>query len=829
MSDLWLLVVRAIGARPLRAMLTAASVALGIAVVLAVQIAIAGLTVQAGEAQVQQAGASSLDVRVDVGSGLEPAQITTLSDLPGVVQAVPLYEKQVTAGPAGSSLVGNAVTLVGLQDSTAALRSVSVVTGRLPIPGSTSEVAIDQGLSTSLTGGFGSPIRLGQKLQLITGSGPDLYTVVGFTSGTSGGPSFTHNAVFVDDAAMLGQFGLGLHTPLVALRFGPGATVAAVSSEVHAAFGPAVTTYDPRASASAPLQDLEPLLVLATVLSLIVGAGVTANSAALAAFERRREIGLLRAAGASSRQVFRLFAAEVATVAAAGVPLGVVGGLVLGALFNSSLAPADLAMPALMPQGGQVVAAIAAGLGASLVGGLLPLFAAARLPILDSLRPHPIGEHQRPSMLLRVASPALLVVAAICFLSSASGVVALGIVTLLLGLVVALPLLAPLVIRLLALAASPFVSGAQPGAAHLIRARNRTAVTTAGLAIAVATAVGASALTAGALTASDSWVSHLFAGDTLVTSPVTQNDQVAAAINSSPGVAQATALRFLSETVAGASEGVTAIDPAAYNSLGGLDVVSGDRTAALNALENGPSFLEPAGLAAATGWTIGSQLPVQTQNGIVYFTVVGMVSHSFPSGDGGESLIMADDLARTYFGATADGFDDLVVTTHGSAAAVSATAASYGMRAVPVSTIAGDARDALQHSIGLLLAVAIISVIIAMLAVVNTLLVNVRQGTRELALLRAVGLGSRQAMRRVLTEAGLLAGAATLIGVAAGSLIAVPMLQASSTATFDPGFVFPLETVVVLILVVVLAAIVATMGPARRAVRTSVLSALRHE
>ena len=151
------------------------------------------------------------------------------------------------------------------------------------------------------------------------------------------------------------------------------------------------------------------------------------------------------------------------------------------------------------------------------------------------------------------------------------------------------------------------------------------------------------------------------------------------------------------------------------------------------------------------------------------------------------------------------------------------------MRAVPVSVIESDARDALQHSIGLVLAVAVISVIIAMLAVVNTLLVNVRQGTRELALLRAVGLGSRQAMRRVLTEAGLLAGAATLIGVAAGCLIAVPMLQASTTPTFAPGFVFPFETVIVLMLVVVLAAVVATIGPARRAVRTSVLSALRHE
>ena len=99
------------------------------------------------------------------------------------------------------------MTLVGLQDSSAALRSVSVVAGRLPLPGSTAEVAIDQGLSTSLTGGFGSPIQIGQKIQMITATGPDVFTVVGFTAGTSGGPSFTHDAVFVDDAAMLGPFG----------------------------------------------------------------------------------------------------------------------------------------------------------------------------------------------------------------------------------------------------------------------------------------------------------------------------------------------------------------------------------------------------------------------------------------------------------------------------------------------------------------------------------------------------------------------------------------------------------------------------------------------
>jgi len=828
-SGIWPLAVRAVRARPLRSALTATAVALGIAVVLAVQIAIQGLTVQAQEAQMQQAGASSLDVRVDAGAGITPEQVATLAALPGVVKAAPLHEKQVTASPAGSTQQGNAVTLVGLQDSSAALRSVAVVAGRLPVPGNTAEVAIDQGLSTALTGGGGTPIRIGQRIQLITAIGPDVFTVVGFTAGTSGGASFTHNAVFVDDAAMLGPFNLGLRTPLVALRFGTGATVAGVSKEVHAKLGASVTTYDPRSGAATPLQDLEPLLILVTVLSLIVGAGVTANSAALAAFERRREIGLLRAAGASSRQVFRLFAAEVGLVAAAGVPIGILAGVALGAIFEHTMAPIDLASPSLTPSALQIVAAVVAGLGAALVGGLLPALAAARLPILTALRPHPVGDHQRASPLLMAAAPALLVLSALCFLSTDSGFVALGVIAFLLGVVMALPVIAPALIRLIAAALSPLVAGAVPGAAHLARARNRTALTAAGLAVSVATAVGVSALSAGALSASDNWISHLFVGNMLVSSPVTQGDQVGAAIMGSPGVARGTPLRFLSETVAGASEGVTAIDPAAFAAQDGFDVVSPDRATALAALENGPSFLEPAGLAAATGWTVGTQLPVHTQQGLVYFTIVGVVSHSFPAGDGTESLVMADDLARTYFGASAAGFDDLVVTTSGSEASVVATAGSYGLRAVPVSAIATDARAAVQHSIGLVLAIAVIAVLIAMCAVINTLLVNVRQGTRELALLRAVGLGSREAMRRVLTEAGLLAGAATLIGVAAGCVIALPMLRATTTPSFIPGFVFPIETVVVLIAVVVLGAVVATIGPARRAVRTSVLSALRHE
>ena len=89
--------------------------------------------------------------------------------------------------------------------------------------------------------------------------------------------------------------------------------------------------------------------------------------------------------------------------------------------------------------------------------------------------------------------------------------------------------------------------------------------------------------------------------------------------------------------MAGAVEGITAFDPAAYGARGGLDIVTPARSDALSALEDRPSFLVPQQLASAAGWTVGAQLPVETPSGVVYFTVAGVVSHSFPAGDGGES------------------------------------------------------------------------------------------------------------------------------------------------------------------------------------------------
>jgi putative ABC transport system permease protein len=121
-----------------------------------------------------------------------------------------------------------------------------------------------------------------------------------------------------------------------------------------------------------------------------------------------------------------------------------------------------------------------------------------------------------------------------------------------------------------------------------------------------------------------------------------------------------------------------------------------------------------------------------------------------------------------------------------------------------------------------------LAVVVAMLAVVNTLVVNVRQGAREVGLLRAVGLSRRSAHRMVLAEAALLALSGTLIGVGAGCVLALPLLHASNGPGFAPGFVFPLGAVLASLAAVVAGAVLAVAVPARTVAGQSIVAQIRH-
>jgi putative ABC transport system permease protein len=474
-----------------------------------------------------------------------------------------------------------------------------------------------------------------------------------------------------------------------------------------------------------------------------------------------------------------------------------------------------------------VVLAVLAGVLSALVASAVPAATAARVPILEALSPESAGRRERIHGAAIGAVPPLAAVALVSDL--AGGALApVGAVALLLAVVLSLPLLAPSLARLLTRMLRMIWPETEVAAASLRRRPNRTALTLSGLVTAIAAAMAAGILVTGSLASGDAWISHLFIGDTLIHSPVTQPSGIAAQIGEAAGV-KLTSLRFFPAVVDGDVIGMTAFDSATYARDGGLELVAGSRSRAFAALAGGSTLLAPLSLAEADDWQVGTVLPVATGSGTTDFTIAGIVEHSFPAADGRESLLVDSAQAVRYFGSQASGFDDLEVLTAGRGPAAAAVASRYGLSATSVSTIESATEQALSDTVGILAAVAWLAVAIAVLAVVNTLVVNVRQGRRELGLLRAVGLSQGQARRLVLAQAGLLGGVAAVLGIGVGCLLAVPLLAASTSPGFVPGFVFPITTALALLVGVVVAVLLAGELPARRAATADIVSAVRQE
>ena len=829
MSLPWALAVRAIRARLVRSILTGLAVATGIAVILGVAVTTTGLDSESRTAARASAGASGLDVRVTAGTGLTADAATALGNLSGVTSAVPLYHKRVTARLSSSDVDGTTVDLLALHDGGVALRPLTLAAGRLPAPSSTSEIVVDQGLAAVLAANAHShPLAVGDSVQLTTSTGPDTFRIVGLAS-NAGTSSFTRSGVFVTETSMLAQFRLGLRTAFVALHLDPGADPARVADAVRSSVGTPVTTVDPTAAVGSPLGEVQPLLLIVTVLSVVVGAGTTANSVALAASERRREVALLRAAGASSKQVFRVFMLEVLMVTVIAIPVGLLGGVALASLLESHLTPSDLQVPSLDVTALQMVLAAAAGAGAALIGGAIPAVGTGRRPILGGLRPHPGAERERIAAFPISLAPLALIGGAALFVTGDGTAAAIGTVLVILGVLCALPVLAPWTARVVGRVATLFTPKASAATRNLVRRRNRTALTLCGLTISVASAVAVSALASGAVAGGDAWVNQLFNGDMVVRSPVAQTDAVESSIAQASGVRAALPLRFLSVASGASVFAVTTIDTAYYQGTGALHVASPARADALRAISSGPAVLVPSGFAQTHGWLVGSSVALLTAKGNLPFVVAGIVDHSFPSGSGEESLIMDRHQAVQYFGNTAAGFDDLDLITNGDTAAVTSSAARFGLSAVSVDEVRASAERALTHALGLLVAVALVALVMSMIAVVNTLMVNLRQGARDLSMMRAVGLDRSGARRLVLTEAAVLAASGAVLGVLTGCAVVIGMLRAVATPGFAPSFVFPLTTAIAVVSAVILGSIIATVVPAIRVARGSIVAAIRQD
>jgi putative ABC transport system permease protein len=610
---------------------------------------------------------------------------------------------------------------------------------------------------------------------------------------------------------------------------------AAVAAELPAGYE-AVTGDDAAEDAGGDLMDaisfITAFLLVFAGISLVVGSFLIVNTFTILVAQRTRELALLRALGASRRQVTGSVLLEAAALGVVGATVGLVVGVLLAigirALFSTF--GLDLSGQPLVFTPRTVVAAYVVGVLVTVLAAAVPARRASRVAPVEGLRDG--AEHAGASLRTRVlAGLALLatgagaLVAALLQAPHATWWMAGGVLGLLLGAVVAAPLLArPLIGSVGALYRRIFGTPGRLAGQNAVRNPRRTAATASALMIGLSLVTMMSVLGASAGASVDRAVGDRFVGD-IVVSDVTSSGlspTVADEVETVPGVESVTRVRYGIGETGGQRQGIAAVD------LDGLSDVL-----ALEMREGTAAGLSEGSVLVSTSWAQDHGLEVGDA-----------VAWTMPTGEKRYRVagIYEDDPVISYPFVTsletrsAAGFVDadaylLVAATEGASVPQVQAALEELTADLPTVSVQDQAgfaeqqRGPIDQLVLLVYALLGLALVIAVLGIANTLALSVIERTREVGLLRAVGLARPQLRRMVRLEAaaiGLLGGVlGTLLGVVCGLVVAATLrtegLEVISVPWGQIG-TFALASAVV--------AVAAAALPARRAARLDILRAI---
>lgn len=579
------------------------------------------------------------------------------------------------------------------------------------------------------------------------------------------------------------------------------------------------------------------LLVVFAGIALLVATFSIHNTFAIVVAQRTRENALLRALGASRRQVLGSTLAEAVAVALAASGAGLLGGLGIAAGLQA-LFPA-VGFP--FPRHGLVVKATA--LGVPLAVGLLVCTVSALAPALRAGRTAPLaalrettadasGASRRRAVTGAVTAAAGVALTVVGASRTGMALTAAGAVLTLAAFVVLGPVASTVAVRVLGAPVARLrgVTGAL-ARRNALRSPKRTAATATALMIGVAVVSLFTVLGASMKATLDRTVDRSFAGDVAISAPVYGaggsglSPRIAPAVAKLPQVRDAVGLGRGIAEVDGTGRQLTVTDPGALSRLLDLGTVRGDL-----------AHLGAQGIAVAGdeadkhGWTTGSRVTLAFTDGTrVPFTVAAVYGQADLAGN---YLITRAAWAPHHI----QDKDTLVaidfrpgVSTADGKAAVSRAVAPFGAPQVQTkSEYATSSAAGIDTFLTLVYALLALAVLIALLGIANTLTLAVHERTRELGLLRAVGQTRAQLRAMVRWESVVVAVFGTAGGLVLGSFLGWALVRAADT-TGTGAFAIPPVPLAVVVLVGAAAGVLAGWRPARRAARLDVLRAIAME
>ncbi|KQV17558.1 MULTISPECIES: ABC transporter permease [unclassified Kitasatospora] len=579
-------------------------------------------------------------------------------------------------------------------------------------------------------------------------------------------------------------------------------------------------------------------------ISLLVGGFLIINTFSMLVAQRTREIGLLRAIGGSRSQVNRSVLIEALILGVLGSTLGLLAGigLAIGLIqlmkaTGMNLSSADLEIGASVP-----IASYAVGVVITVLAAWIPARRASRISPMAALRDHGTPAEARANriraaigVLLTAGGAALLAAAAGASTASSGGqLLGLGVVLSLVGLVVIGPLLSTSVIRVLG-AALPALFGPSGKLAQRNATRNprRTGATAAALMIGLALVTGASVVTSSMVSSANEQIDQSVGADYVVASR-TNADLTPAMVTAAQGtqglkhltLQKSLPVEYLTpdgkrskEHLAAATK--TFVDDfripvesgsaqAAFE-VGGVAV--GSEFAKEHSLRTGDRITADYGQGHTQQLTVGLIIKANSDMFQGTFANLETVTKAVP--------VAEQPADKAMFAVVADGADPAKVLA----------ALEDSLKAYPQLMITDKAgyKEIIQSQVNTLLYMVYgllgLAIVVAVLGVVNTLALSVVERTREIGLLRAIGLSRRQLRRMIRLESVVIAIFGALLGTGLGLAWGITSQQVLA----DSGVALltvPVTTIVVILLASAVIGLLAALLPAFRAGRMNVLAAI---
>lgn len=845
MKGQFLLAYRYLTGRKQRMILTTLAVVFGVAVLFGMNAMLPGFINAFRHSMITAAGKVDLSVSSKSNGPFDEGVVTTVQNLEGINACTGILQRNVqipeSLGGTTNPISGSAaITLNGVDvESATQVRRYQVSNGRFLEVSDTNQAVISYNLAMRMG------LKIGDTLTIPSSQGTEELSIAGILTQYE---SSNVDEVYVTLQTAQRILGLEGQVTTIDILFDGQVDKAPVEQNLMEALGNGFKfgAVEIGNELAAALEIGEKVMWLFGIMALTMAAFIIFNTFRTVVAERRRDLGMLRAIGASRKTVMGIILTESLIQGVVGTALGLGMGYLIAYFLLEGLAPmvnafmrAKIGHPVITPE--NLAASILLGIGFTVASSYLPSRTAMKITPMEALRPTTLVVERRRRVLRAILGAVLIAFSVIGLLTGKLEVATFSTLMFLMGLILIIPVLVKPIAntfgRLLSLIYAREGNLAQ---GNLNRQPSRAAVTASSMMIGLAVTIAMIGMITSVFDGFIRYLDKSLGSDYLLipSSLILSGGNLGAApefaqrLEEMEGISGVTTLRLASTQTKGAALQVIGIDPQEYPNIAGLEFSKGKPEESYEALSNERAIIVNGIFATSSFVKIGDSIMLETPEGEKAYRVVG-IAMDYLNAKIATGYVSQQNLEEDFHITT----DVLIMANREEAAdqltvdaEIQAAAKDYPAFTLFDSKAFKESQmEVFQSSTKMMYALVFMLAIPGLIAMANTLSISVIERTREIGMLRAVGSTQKQVKRMVFAESLLLSGLGTSLGILVGIFLSYYLVKALNLSGFILDFFFPGLGILVAIAAGLLIGVLAAMVPARQAAKTVIVEALRYE